>query len=71
MIKQIEYAAATGADVMRVVGSSLMFRFEPHAPQIKRLTKMFSKAVKIAEKNGVKLAVENHLDFTSDEMLTL
>jgi sugar phosphate isomerase/epimerase len=71
MIKHIEYAAQVGADVMRVVGSSLMFRFEPHVPQIKRLTKLFSKAVKIAEKFNVKLAVENHLDFNSDEMLTL
>ncbi len=71
MIKHIEYAAQVGAKVMRVVGSSFMLRFEPHAPQIKRLTKMFSKAVKIAEKYDVKLAVENHLDFNSDEMLTL
>ena len=32
---------------------------------------MFKKAVKVAKDNGVKLAVENHIDFTSDEILQL
>ncbi len=71
MVTMIPYAKAIGADVMRVVGSSLMFRHEPHGPQIKALVKMFKKAVKIAADNGVKLAVENHIDFTSDEILQL
>jgi len=57
--------------VMRVVGSSLMFRFEPHEPQIERLSKMFSEAVKVAQKADVKMAVENHLDFNSDEILQI
>jgi sugar phosphate isomerase/epimerase len=71
MVTMIPYARAIGADVMRVVGSSLMFRHEPHGPQIKALTEMFKKAVKVAADNGVKLAVENHIDFTSDEILQL
>jgi sugar phosphate isomerase/epimerase len=71
MIEMIDRARAINAKVMRVVGSSLMFRFEPHEPQIERLSKMFSKAVKAAEKAGVKLAMENHLDFNSDEVLTI
>jgi sugar phosphate isomerase/epimerase len=71
MIAQIENAKAIGAKVMRVVGSSLMFRFEPHGPQIARLSRMYSDAVKIAKKNDIKLATENHIDFTADEMLTL
>lgn len=56
---------------MRVVGSSLKFRREPHEPQLKRLIQMFSKAVEAAEKQGVRMAVENHIDFTADEMLQL
>ena len=48
-----------------------MFRFEPHEPQIERLSKMFSNAVKTAKKYDVKLAVENHIDFNSDEILTI
>lgn len=71
MIKSFEYAKNIGAKVMRVVGSSLMFRFEPHAPQIEKLSKMFSEAVKVAEEYDIKMAVENHLDFSSDEFVTL
>jgi sugar phosphate isomerase/epimerase len=71
MMKSIGYAEAIGAKVMRVVGSSLMFRFEPHQPQLEKLAKMFTTAGKEAARKGIKLAVENHLDFNSDEMLWL
>ncbi len=71
MVASIPNAKAIGADVMRVVGSSLMFRHEPHGPQIKALAEMFKKAVKVAEDAGVKMAVENHIDFTGDEILQL
>ncbi|HJW90177.1 MAG TPA: sugar phosphate isomerase/epimerase family protein [Anaerolineales bacterium] len=71
MVDCIPRAKLIGADVMRVVGSSLMFRHEPHGPQIEALTKMFKEAVKVAEDNGVKMAVENHIDFTADEILQL
>jgi len=71
LMKSIEYAEAIGAQVMRVVGSSLMFRFEPHQPQLEKLAKMFTTAGKEAARKGIKLAVENHLDFNSDEMLWL
>jgi sugar phosphate isomerase/epimerase len=71
MVANIPYARAIGADVMRVVGSSLMFRHEPHGPQIDALVTMFRQAVKVAEDNGVKMAVENHIDFTADEIFEL
>jgi sugar phosphate isomerase/epimerase len=71
MMKAMEYAVIIGAPVMRVVGSSLMFRFEPHGLQIERLSKMFSKAAKEAEKRNIKLAVENHIDFNSDEIIQI
>lgn len=71
MIASLPHARNIGADIMRVVGSSLMFRHEPHGPQIERLTKMFREAVKAAEDHGIKLAVENHIDFTADEILRL
>jgi len=71
MISQIEFAKAIGAKVMRVVGSSFMFRFEPHGPQIEKLSGMFSKAVKYAEKAGIKLADENHIDYNPEEMLQI
>jgi sugar phosphate isomerase/epimerase len=71
MLRMIPGAKVMGADVMRVVGSSLMFRHEDHAPQIKALIKMFREAAKVAEANGIKLAIENHIDFTGDEMVQI
>lgn len=71
VIAGFEQARSIGAGVMRVVGSSLRFRNEPHGPQIERLTAMFREAVKVAEDWGVRMAVENHIDFTADEMLGL
>ena len=71
MVACFEYAQAIGAKVMRVVGSSLMFRNEPHGPQIERLTKMFKEAVKVAEDFDIRMADENHIDFTADEMVQL
>jgi sugar phosphate isomerase/epimerase len=71
MVKSIEYATAIGAKVMRVVGASLMFRNEPHGPMLEKLTRMFKEAVKTAQAADVKIADENHIDFNSDEMLSL
>lgn len=71
MISQIPNARAIGADVMRIVASSLMFRFEPHGPQIDILSEWLREAVQVAEEYGVRLAVENHIDYTSDECVEL
>ena len=57
---------------------NLQLVFHPHAethvetePQIERLSRMFREAVKVAEEYGIRMAVENHIDFTADEMLRL
>jgi len=71
MLAHIEYASQIGAKVMRVVGSSLLFRFEPHGPQLEKLGQQFAEATKIAERYEVKLAVENHIDYNADEILQL
>jgi sugar phosphate isomerase/epimerase len=71
MVASLDHAAHIGAKVMRVVGSSLRFRKEPHEPQLQRLAGMFREAIKAAEDHGIRLAVENHIDFTADEMLWL
>ena len=68
MIQHIDYAVAVGAPVMRVVGSSLMFRFQPHEPQLKTLARWFREAATVAEKKGVRLAIENHIDYNSEEI---
>ncbi len=71
MLENFEYAKNIGADVMRVCGSSGGFRHESHQDQIERLSKMFEKAVKTAEEYDIKMAIENHIDFNSDEILEL
>jgi sugar phosphate isomerase/epimerase len=71
MIAQIPYAKLIGADVMRIVASSLMFRFEPHGPQLDILVEWLKEAVVVAQEYDVKLAVENHIDYTADECVEL
>lgn len=64
----IPKAECMGAGIMRIVASSLMFRYEPHAPQIEAIVRMLKESVKIAENHGVILALENHIDYTSAEI---
>jgi len=71
MIRSLDHAKQIGAKVMRVVGSSFSFRFEDHQEQITRLVKMFREAVKVAADFDIKLAIENHIDFTGQEILQL
>jgi sugar phosphate isomerase/epimerase len=71
MIAHLECAQAIGAKVMRIVGSSRKFRNEPHRPQLERLARMLAEAAKVAEDRDIRLAIENHIDFTSDEILSL
>ena len=71
MLQSFEYAKHIGAKVMRVVGSSLMFRHEPHEPQLERLASMFKKAAVTAKQYDIKMAIENHIDFNSNEILWL
>lgn len=60
-----------GTDVMRITGSAFDWRHENHRDHIARLVPMYKEIAKIAEDSGVKVAVENHIDFTSDEILEM
>ncbi len=71
LLAHIGFARLIGAPVMRVVGSSLMFRFAPHEPQLKILAEWFREATDLASKQGIRLAVENHIDYNADEILWL
>ena len=71
LIRHIGIAKSLGATVMRIVGSSLRFRHEPVGPQIERLSQLLQQAVRVAENQKVILAIENHIDFTAGEILTL
>jgi len=67
----IPKAQHLGARIMRIVASSLQFRYEPHAPQIKAVVRMLKESVKIARDCDVVLALENHIDYTSTEILEI
>ncbi len=73
MLAQIERAALIGARVMRVTPGPGPgdFRTAPRRPRLEVLARWFGEAVRVAESHGVKLAAENHGDYTSDEMLWL
>jgi len=60
-----------GTKVLRMVGSSLFFRNEPHQPQMDKIAELMKESAKRAEDRGIKLAMENHFDFTCDEMLEI
>jgi sugar phosphate isomerase/epimerase len=64
-------ASCMGAKIMRIVASSLMFRNQPHGPQIEAVVRMLKESVKIAADQNVVLALENHIDFTSQEILQI
>jgi len=67
----IPKARLMGADIMRIVASSLQFRHEPHGPQIDAVVRMLKESVRIAADQGVVLAIENHIDYTSAEILEI
>ena len=71
MEKHFRTCKILGVDILRMVGSSLAFRHEPHLPQIKKISKMLKDSVKMAEEKGIKLVIENHFDFETDEILII
>ncbi len=71
LIAHLGFAEAIGASVMRIVGSSRRFRHLPHEPQLDNLARMLAEAVKPAQDHGIRLAIENHIDFTAAEIESL
>ncbi len=73
MVAQMRYAALIGASVMRVTPGPgpADFRYEPRRPRLDILAGWFKEAVRVAERHNLKLALENHGDYTADEMLWL
>ncbi len=71
MLQHFKTCQILGAKVMRMVGSSLTYRNEPHQPQMDKIAELMRDPVKRAEDLGIKFAMENHFDFTMDEMLEI
>jgi len=69
--RHIPVAPRLGAQIMRIVVSSMLYVDEPKEPQIRGSIRMLTEAVEVARDNGVTLALENHIDFTSAELLRI
>jgi 3-oxoisoapionate decarboxylase len=73
MIVQVGHAEQIGAEVMRVTPGpgGADYRYLPRQPRLDVLAGWFTEAVRASEPRGVKLAAENHGDYTAVEMLWL
>lgn len=71
MVSHYQTCRLLGADVMRIVGSNRRLMTEPKARQLERLIHVLKDPVKKAEDEGIQLAIENHLDFTAEDILEL
>ena len=71
MEKHFRTCEILDVDILRMVGSSLAYRHLPHGPQIEKISKLLKDSVKKAEDRGIRLAIENHFDFETDEILTI
>jgi sugar phosphate isomerase/epimerase len=71
LVRHLEFARAVGANVMRIVGGSRRTRPHSWAVHKRRLTGMLNKAVRQAERHGIVLAIENHIDMLADEIVDL
>jgi len=60
-----------GADRMRIVAASLNYAKAPREELIRRVIPLLAEAAAAAENEGVVLALENHIDFTSAELLRI
>jgi sugar phosphate isomerase/epimerase len=73
LVRQIPFAALIGAGVMRVTPGpgSMDYRYAPRQPRLEVLARWYREAVLVAERHGMRLAAENHGDYTAAEMLWL
>jgi sugar phosphate isomerase/epimerase len=69
--RAIPMAREVGTRTMRIVASSMLYVNEPHEPQVRNSIRMLKEAVQVAREHGVTLAIENHIDFTSQEILQI
>lgn len=65
----IEAGGLFGSRVMRIVGSNRRLMSQmPRDAQVEQLIERLSKSVRVAERAGIRLAIENHIDFVVDEI---
>lgn len=69
--RQIPQVPKLGTNTMRIVACSMLYVNEPHEPMVRNSIRMLKEAVAVARQHGVTLALENHIDFTSQEILQI
>jgi sugar phosphate isomerase/epimerase len=71
LIAHIPRAAHVGATIQRIVAASMLYVDGDHDEMVRASVAMLKRAVAVAEDNGVTLAIENHIDFTSEEIIRI
>lgn len=71
LVKHLGIAQALGTKVMRIVGGSRQTRPASWDVHKRQLIAMLQPLIVAAEKHGVTLAMENHIDLLADEMVEL
>ncbi|MCS7161267.1 MAG: sugar phosphate isomerase/epimerase family protein [Gemmatales bacterium] len=71
LVRHISFAKELGARVMRIVGGSWRTKPPRWSAHRKQLAAALRRVVRPAERMGIILALENHLDVTADQMREL
>jgi sugar phosphate isomerase/epimerase len=71
LVRHIGYAKEIGASVMRIVGGSRRTRPKSWKTHKRRLARALADPLAAAQDQGVVLAIENHIDMLSDELVDL
>lgn len=71
LVRHLAFARHIGARVMRIAGGSRRTRPDSWPLHKRQLGGMLKKLVIPAEKHGVVLAIENHIDMLADEIVDL
>jgi sugar phosphate isomerase/epimerase len=71
LVEHLAHARKIGAHVMRIVGGNRRTRPASFALHKRRLGGMLKKLLPAAERHGVVLALENHIDLKGEEMVDL
>lgn len=67
----IPQAKKLGCSVMRVVAASMLYADAPREALLANSVRMLKEAVEVADAHDVTLALENHIDYTSEEIVYL
>lgn len=67
----IDLCEQLGSHSMRIVGSNRRLMTSSKQTQLERLAERLRVSIRVAESAGVRLAIENHLDFSTRELLQL